>query len=163
MSKLSTEITAADIVSGDFAPLVGVSEAKPKEFFGQLVYLASPYTHKDKSKWTERFHAAVDCMGWLMNNIKNGQYFYSPIAHTHPIAERCTLPIEWEFWAHFDECILSRCSEMWILTIPGFTISTGVKAEREICKKFGVPVRFVIPQADGTYAVTDTEPEDVPV
>ncbi len=161
MSKLSTEITTSDAL--DYAPLHAVPEPKSPEFFGQLVYLASPYTHKDKAMWTVRFHAAVDCMGWLMNNVKDGRYFYSPIAHTHPIAERCTLPIEWEFWAHFDECILSRCSEMWILTIPGFTASTGVKAERKIAEKFGVPIRFVIPQADGTYTMTDTEPEDVPV
>lgn len=162
MSKLSTEITAADIQSGEYAPLVGKPEPKQPEFFGKLIYLASPYTHKDKAMWTVRFHKVVDCCGWMMNNHRD-KYFYSPIAHTHPIAERCTLPIEWEFWANFDECILSRCSEMWILTIPGFSVSTGVKAERKIAERFGLPVRFIIPQADGTYTVSDTEPEDVPV
>lgn len=130
-------------------------------FFGDLIYFASPYTHKDKAVLEQRFHAVVEACGWYMNNRRD-KYFYSPIAHTHPIASRCTLPIEWQFWANFDECILSRCSEMWILTIPGWSRSTGVNAERRISERFGLPVYFVVPQADGTYVLTHVEPLDDP-
>ena len=130
-----------------------------QEPVGKLVYLASPYTHEAMSVRIDRFHKNVDCCGWLMSNMKD-VFFYSPIAHTHPIAVRCTLPGEWSFWQHFDECILSRCSEIWILSIPGFSRSTGIKAEIEIAVRFHLPVRYVILQNDGTYIVTDTEPED---
>ena len=109
---------------------------------GKLVYLASPYTHENPDILIQRFHEAVDCCGWLMNNVKN-TCFYSPIAHTHPIALRCQLPIFWEFWKQFDECMLSRCSEIWVLKIDGWDKSTGVKAELEIARKFGLPVVFI--------------------
>lgn len=158
--KLSTEITNSPEDRYQYGDLA--AKPQPKTPFGKLVYMASPYTHKDKGMLISRFDAVVDCCGWFMNNVKDC-YFYSPIAHTHPIAERCTLPIQWQFWADFDECILSRCNEIWILTIPGFSVSTGVKAERKIAERFGLPIRFIIPQAEGHYTVSDTEPEDAPV
>lgn len=132
---------------------------------GNLVYLGSPYTHKNIAQREARFIEVVFCCAWLMNHMKN-KCFYSPIANAHPIATRCSLPGEWEFWADFDECILSRCDEMWILCIPGWTKSTGVKTERQISEKFNIPIRFVIlnpeQSADSPerYTLTDTEPED---
>jgi hypothetical protein len=132
---------------------------------GKLVYLASPYTHKNPAMCEARFVEAVLCCGWMMTHQKD-TYFYSPIAHTHPVALRVKLPIEWQFWAAFDECVLSRCSEIWILCSPGWTKSTGVKAERLLAEKFGLPIRFVIvhpenpADSEQRYEVTDVEPED---
>jgi hypothetical protein len=133
--------------------------------FGKLVYLASPYTHKNPAICEARFLEAVFCCGWLMVHTKD-TYFYSPIAHTHPIAVRVKLPIEWEFWANFDECILSRCSELWVLTAPGWSRSTGVTAEIKIAEKLNLPVRYVIvhpehaADSDLRYEITDVRPED---
>jgi len=132
------------------------------EFFGKMVYLASPYTHADKSVEAERFTAACKATGYLMNNRPDVQMIYSPIAHTHPIAQVCTLPGVWQFWAAADEAILSRSSEIWILCIPGRKKSTGVNAEIKIAARFGLGVKYVIPQADGKYIVTETEPNDEP-
>jgi len=132
------------------------------EFFGKMVYLASPYTHAEKAVEQERFIAATKACGWLMNNHPEVQMFYSPIAHTHPIAQVCTLPGVWQFWAAADETILSRSSEIWILCISGRKKSTGVNAEIKIAQKFGLPVKYVIPQNDGSYVVTETEPNDEP-
>ena len=127
---------------------------------GKLIYLASPYTHKDTSITEKRFQEAVVCCGWLLTN-RRGCYFYSPIAHTHPIAQKCKLPIEWAFWEAFDRCTISRCDEVWVLCIPGFSISTGVKAECKIAvEEFNLPVRYIVPQPDGDYIITDQEPPD---
>jgi len=131
---------------------------------GKFVYVASPYTHADMSMRIERFLQVVRCTGWLMNNMKKFTFF-SPINQCHPIALECTLPGEWEFWARFDECIMSRCDEMWILCIPGWKSSTGVNAERKIAERFNLPIKFVIPQPysateAGDYIITETEPEE---
>jgi hypothetical protein len=128
--------------------------------FGKMVYLASPYSHPDKTVEEERFIAACKACGWLMNNVKDVTMFYSPIAHTHPISVHCTLPGHWQFWSAADETMLSRCNAIWVLCIPGFTKSTGVNAERKIAAKFGLEVRFMIPAADGTYLVTEAEPSE---
>lgn len=100
-----------------------------------------------------------------MNHIPDA-FFYSPISHAHPISLRCKLPGEWEFWANFDECLISRCQELWILCIPGWTKSTGCKAERALAEKYHLPIRFVIMHPEYAvddklrYEITDTEPED---
>jgi Domain of unknown function (DUF1937) len=127
--------------------------------YGQLVYLASPLTHDDVTVRQERSIAVARATGWLMTNRRD-LFFLSPIAYAHLIAAECTLPFEWHFWAEIDECLLSRCEEFWVLCIPGFKKSTGVGAERKIAERLGLPCRFVIPQTDGSYTVTDEEPND---
>lgn len=125
---------------------------------GTLVYLASPLTHPDAAVRHERTEAVARACGWLMNNRRD-LFFFSPVCFGTPIAAVCALPYEWHFWAEIDECMLSRCDEIWILTIPGFRESTGVNAERKIAERLGLPCRFIVPQPDGTYAVSDTEPD----
>jgi len=125
-----------------------------------MVYLASPYTHTDKSVRASRFLAVIKACGWLMTNASHVQMFYSPIAHTHPIAEICVLPGNWEFWEACDKAMLSRCSEIWVFCLSGWTKSTGVNAERKIATEYGLPCKFVIPQPDGSYVISNTEPED---
>jgi Domain of unknown function (DUF1937) len=125
---------------------------------GQLVYLASPLTHDDAVVRLERSLAVARASGWLMVNRRDF-FFLSPIAYAHLIASECTLPFEWSFWSEIDECLLSRCEEIWVLCISGFKNSTGVSAERKIAERLGLPCRFVIPQPDGSYTVSDTEPE----
>jgi len=130
------------------------------EPFGKMVYLASPYTHADKAVEAQRFDAACRCCGWLMNHRPDIQMFYSPIAHTHPIAQVCTLPGVWQFWATADEAILSRCTEIWVLCIAGWKKSTGVTAEIKIASRLGIGVKYVIPHESGNYIVTETEPNE---
>jgi hypothetical protein len=130
------------------------------QHYGRLVYLASPLTDPDAEVRHQRSVAVARACGWLMNNRRDFSYL-SPIAYAHLIAAECTLPFEWQFWAEIDECLLSRCEEIWVFCIPGFKNSTGVNAERKIAERLGLPCKFVIPQEDGSYIISDTEPEDV--
>jgi len=134
---------------------------------GKLVYIASPFTHNNPAIREARFVEAVICNGWFLDRYKDRDtFFYSPIAHAHTIALRSELPHEWQFWAAFDECFLSKCDELWVLTVPGWKRSTGVVAERKIAEKYGLPIRFIIlhpeqpTESDLRYEVVDTEPED---
>jgi hypothetical protein len=132
-----------------------------REYIGKLVYLASPYTHANPAVREARFVEVVMCRGWLMNNVKD-VFFYAPIGDCHSIALRCKLPGDWNFWAALDECIISRCDEVWVLCIEGRKKSKGVNAELAIAARLGLPVKYVIPQGDGSYVVTETEPDDEP-
>jgi Domain of unknown function (DUF1937) len=127
--------------------------------YGRLVYLASPLTHPDAAVRQERTVAVARACGWLMNNRRD-VHFLSPVAHGTPVAAECSLPYEWSYWAEIDECWLSRCDEIWVLCIPGFRESTGVNAEREIAARLGLPCKFVLPQAGGSYIIVDMEPEN---
>lgn len=106
----------------------------------KLTYLATPYTHKDHYMMVARHlvvnHVAAD----LMNQ---GYYIFSPISHTHPIAEAGKLPRGWEYWQGYDKTILSTCERLIVLQIPGWEESTGVTAEIQIATELGLPIEYI--------------------
>ena len=104
------------------------------------IYLASPYYHKDPKVRESRFIAACKKAGELMNQ---GYFIYCPIAHSHPIAVQCELPKDWSFWEQYDTEYIKWVNEVWVVMIPGWDQSTGIKAETEIAEKMGKPVRFI--------------------
>lgn len=106
----------------------------------RLVYLASPYSSEYPSVVEGRFHAACEAAGEMM---RAGIFVYSPIAHSHPIAERTGLPTDFAFWQEYDRAMISRCSEVWVLTLEGWSESVGVREEIAIARRLGIPVTFV--------------------
>ena len=72
-----------------------------------------------------------------------GTHVFSPISHTHPIAEAHALPGEWAFWEAYDRAMLSRCSRVIVLQLEGWEASVGVAAELEIAREMGLKVEFL--------------------
>lgn len=108
----------------------------------RLVYLASPYSHPDPFVREERFEAVCKVASVLM---RNGVHLYSPIAHTHPIA-KYGLPTGWDFWEQYDRVILSRCSDLWLLKLPGWETSIGCEAELQIAHEGGLRIIYLTPE-----------------
>ena len=104
-----------------------------------MIYLASPYSDPDPAIQEQRFQYACAAAAELM---RRGMLVFSPIAHTHPIAQY-GLPKDWEFWKKYDEAFLEVCTKIIVLTIPGWSKSVGVQAEIEICKRAGKPVEYM--------------------
>ncbi len=104
-----------------------------------MIYLASPYSHPDINVREERFCAACQAAAHLM---WEGHLVFSPVAHTHPIAE-FGLPTEWSFWERQDRALLERCDDVIVLTLDGWDESVGVLAEVQIAKELGKPVRYL--------------------
>jgi hypothetical protein len=77
--------------------------------------------------------------------IRSGQHVFSPVAHSHPLAE-LGLPSLWEDWESFDRAMIERCSELVVLRLHGWNDSKGVLAEIRIARDLGKPVRFVEPE-----------------
>lgn len=109
------------------------------------IYLASPYYHKDPQIREERFKAVCKKAGELMNQ---GYFVYSPIAHSHPIACQCKLPKDWKFWEQYDVEYIKWVDEVWILMLPGWTESVGIKAEIGIAEEMDKLVRYVKERAE---------------
>ncbi len=107
-----------------------------------LEYLACPYTHELKSVREFRFQMVNKVAGILMSR---GHKIFSPISHTHPIAEVCDLPGDWEYWQEYDRAFISCCSKLYVLMLPGWKESTGVQAEIKIAEEMGVPVEHLEP------------------
>jgi hypothetical protein len=108
-------------------------------------YLATPYTHSDPEVVEGRFLTANKVAALLMNQ---GLHIYSPISHTHPIALAGDLPTTWDFWEQYDRVMLKVCSSLLIIAADGWDRSKGVKAEIEIAKEYGLPIRFVSPEGE---------------
>ena len=108
----------------------------------ELIYLAVPYTHKDRYVRVARWIAANKAAAVMM---AKGLYVFSPISHTHPIAEASdgTLPLGWDFWEGFDRQYLNVCKKIVVLKIPGWDTSTGVTAEIKIGNEAGIPVEYM--------------------
>jgi hypothetical protein len=107
-----------------------------------LIYLACPYSHPDKDVQRERFHAANKAGAFLMCK---GLFVFSPISHTHPMAEDANLPGHWEFWKSYDVAMIARCQKLMVLKLDGWEQSTGVTAEIKIAKEFGIPIEYMEP------------------
>lgn len=112
---------------------------------GRLTYLACPYSHPDRAVRVARFEAANRAAGALM---REGRIVFSPISHTHPIAEASDLPLGWDFWEAFDRAYLAHSRLVVVLTIDGWRESKGVTAELAIAAELGIPVDYLdAPQA----------------
>lgn len=105
-----------------------------------LVYLAVPYSHPDPAIQEQRFRAANRVAGILM---ERGHVVFSPISHSHPIAEDYDLPREWAFWEAQDVAFLSVSSTLFVLAIDGWRESRGVTAEIAIAEERQIPVRLI--------------------
>ncbi len=106
-----------------------------------LTYLASPYSHPDHYMRIARFILVCRVAAKLM---EGGRYIFSPISHTHPIAELSDgLPVGWEFWEGYDRCMIACCDDLLVLRLPGWETSKGVQAEIKIATDHGQPVEYM--------------------
>lgn len=105
-----------------------------------LAYLAVPYQHVDRSVMVERFNT-VNCVAARL--MAEGRYIFSPISHTHPIAECGDLPRGWEYWHGYDRAMLSCCSTLIVLRLPGWDESIGVQAEIRIAQELGLAIEYI--------------------
>jgi len=102
------------------------------------IYLAIPYSGIEKIS----FEIANKIAGILMSE---GHIVYSPISHSHSIAEVCDLPKDWAFWEKTDTSFIEWCDNLCVVHIHGLVESSkqliskskGVTAEIAIAKKLG--------------------------
>ncbi len=107
---------------------------------GPLTYLAAPYSSPDRAIRLRRFEAANRAAAMLM---ARGDLVFSPISHTHPIAEAGDLPLGWDFWERYDRAMLDACCRLVVLKLAGWQESTGVQAEIGIAAELGLPVEYL--------------------
>jgi hypothetical protein len=104
-----------------------------------LVYLACPYSHPDPLVRRRRFLQASRAAGLL---IREGHKVFSPVSHTHPVADAADLPLGFDFWRDYDLTFLRLCKTFVLLQVDGWDRSLGVAAELEEAKRLKLRVFY---------------------
>lgn len=113
---------------------------------GKLIYLAIPYTGTEAYS----YEVANKVAGELM---KRGYVVFSPISHSHTIAQMCKMPTDWEFWECQDRAFIRRCDEVCVVCLDGWGKSRGVTAEIKFANDIGKRVRYFSASRDGDHVL----------
>lgn len=104
------------------------------------IYLAAPYSDPDPEIRQRRTELADHVAALIM---KRGYVVFSPLSHSHRIAHHIGNHLSHDFWLAQDLEMLKLCDEMWILTIPGYSKSEGIRMEHDKALEWAMPVRKV--------------------
>jgi hypothetical protein len=111
----------------------------------EVIYLASPYSSPNLRVEEQRWEMVSQIVALL---IEQGHWVYSPIAHSHSIANFGGLEGHFDFWQVFDREMIRRMDSFWIALMPGWEDSSGTQDEWDFAREIGRPVRFVEPLFD---------------
>lgn len=106
----------------------------------KLIYLASPYTHKNPDIVERRVAATASVVAHYM---LGGFVILSPILHCHHLSKVYDFPGHFQFWMDWDFTLIDHCDEVWVLMLDGWKESTGVNAEIAYCQAKGKTVYYV--------------------
>lgn len=106
-----------------------------------LVYLACPYSNNDPEivKSNIQTFCKIDAL-----LISQGYFTVSPLLK-HFVLHHQNIPGTWEYWKNYAYELLSNCTEMFVICLPGWETSVGVQAEIEYCQKRGKPIVYLNP------------------
>lgn len=104
-----------------------------------ILYLASPYSHPDDAVVQRRYKMACRAAAVL---IQQGWTVFSPIAHSHPIAETGIVGRTSDVWITMDLEILAHCERLLVLTLQGWEDSVGVAQEIAEATRLGIPIEY---------------------
>ena len=108
-----------------------------------IIYLASPYSSPDPAVRQARYNEACRATAFFM---EQGHVIYSPIAHSHPVADylpQSTL-MDHEFW--MGQCLpmVRACSELWVLMLEGWEKSRGCRREVQEALDHEIPISHIL-------------------
>lgn len=111
----------------------------------EMIYLATPYSHKNPVIRGIRFKQACIIAGQL---IQEHHRVFSPIIACHPIGQYFDLPYDHVYWQRVDEIFMSMCTIIYVIKYSGWDNSNGIASEIDLAIKRGLPVFYVeIPNA----------------
>lgn len=105
-----------------------------------LIYLASPYSSGRELTLEESYKEAEIALAYLIRQSFN---VWSPIVQCHHMARAQDLPKDAGFWKSYNLAFIERCDEIWVLCIPGWNQSEGVRDEMNTARGLNKTLRLV--------------------
>ncbi len=102
-----------------------------------VVYLASAYSFDPE----KGFANAVAFLAQSMRDSPT-RLFFSPIVHSHHVAQAHGLPTDWEFWREINHRWLSLAGQLWVLhdSDGAWATSDGVADEIREARRLLMPI-----------------------
>lgn len=107
-----------------------------------MIYLASPYSHKNPAIRNARYHAAFAYATYAMSK---GEVIFSPIVYGHEFAINGYAQTDHLWWQRFNERILLAATELRVLQLIGWDDSLGVTHEIEFAERHLIPITYEAP------------------
>lgn len=107
------------------------------------IYLATAYTRHEEKAFTIANGVAAKL-------ISEGNYVFSPISMSHPIAQTGILEGSWDTWKELDMEFIRWCDEVVVINFGSdvidenheITKSVGVQDELKYAKEIGKPISY---------------------
>ena len=106
-----------------------------------MIFVSSPYSHKDKQVQEQRYKAICE---YIAKQVALGITCFSPIVYGHTLLQYHEMPSDWTFWKNFCETFLSKASELWVIQSEGWDTSEGVAAEIAFAKLYNIPIKYIV-------------------
>lgn len=111
-----------------------------------MIYVASPYVHKEEKVMEYRYRAVRRFVVDQMN--KDGNFYYSPIVYFHPLAQLFHLPRDSLFYKNINRDAILAAFKIIVLKLPGWQMSYGInELELPLARKYNKKVEYVEPEA----------------
>lgn len=105
------------------------------------IYLACPYSDPNPAVRHYRYMAVTAAAAQLM---KFGSLVFSPVTHSHSLAEQFGCLQEGEFWKDWYLSFLEHwATHLYVLQLCGWEESKGVSAEIDYAKRHNIPIRMI--------------------
>jgi hypothetical protein len=117
-----------------------------------MLYLASPYSHRDPKVMQERFEVAEQVTAHLLNS---NVWVYSPIVHCHALSQKYKLPTNFGFWRDYNYSILRLAEALWVIDMDGWRTSQGVTDELNFARTCRIETYTIDPNTFRRYRGAD--------
>lgn len=121
----------------------------------KLIYLASPFSHKDNQ--VEEYREFMTTAAAAQLTQEYGYAMFLPITQSYAMKLHSPeLGGSFECWKDIDlYMVREKVDEIWVLTLPGWDKSIGVLAELEEAKNYNKPIKYLLSDELGGWYLSD--------
>jgi len=126
-----------------------------------MIYLISPYTHQNPLVRAERARKVGRVALAL---AEEGIMSISPVFYGHQLEEKFHVHLPYEFWLSWSRGVMAKCSAAYVVALPGWRESRGVREECKLAVELSMPITgYQIADAEEVSGLDIRKEFDLPI